>query len=66
MFCYQYEQKAVAMLLTLLYLNIKRIYIGPTPPAFISKNVFGVLKDKFDLRLISSPKEDLNNILTKR
>lgn len=32
-----FEQKAVAILLSLLYLNIKGIYIGPTPPAFISK-----------------------------
>lgn len=60
-----FEQKAVAILLTLLYLNIKGIYIGPTPPAFISKNVFNILQEKFDLKLISSPPEDLNNILEK-
>lgn len=58
-----FEQKAVAILLTLLYLNIKGIYIGPTPPAFISKNVFGVLQEKFDLKLISTPDEDLKKIL---
>jgi hydroxylamine reductase len=58
-----FEQKAVAILLTLLYLNIKGIYIGPTPPAFISGNVFGVLKEKFDLHLIGNPKEDLDKIL---
>jgi len=61
-----FEQKAVAILLSLLYLNIKGIYIGPTPPAFISKNVFGVLQDKFDLKLITTPAEDLKNILTKK
>jgi len=60
-----FEQKAVAILLSLLYLNIKGIYIGPTPPAFISRNVFGVLQEKFDLKLITTPAEDLNNILTK-
>ena len=60
-----FEQKAVAILLSLLYLNIKGIYIGPTPPAFISKNVFSVLQEKFDLKLISSPSEDLKQILGK-
>jgi hydroxylamine reductase len=60
-----FEQKAVAILLSLLYLNIKGIYIGPTPPAFISKNVFGVLQEKFDLRLISTPEGDLKAILKK-
>ncbi|MDD3988311.1 MAG: hydroxylamine reductase [Candidatus Omnitrophica bacterium] len=58
-----FEQKAVAILLSLLYLNIKGIYIGPTPPAFISKNVFGLLQEKFDLRLIGTPEEDLKKIL---
>ncbi|MDD5097736.1 MAG: hydroxylamine reductase, partial [Candidatus Omnitrophica bacterium] len=58
-----FEQKAVAILLTLLYLNLKGMYIGPTPPAFLSKNVFAVLQDKFDLRLISTPDEDLKKIL---
>ncbi len=57
-----FEQKAVAILLTLLYLNIKGIYIGPTPPAFISKNIFSILQEKFDLRLISSPDKDLKKI----
>ncbi|MBN1913770.1 MAG: hydroxylamine reductase, partial [Candidatus Omnitrophica bacterium] len=60
-----FEQKAVAILLTLLYLNIKGIYIGPTPPAFISKEIFAALKERFDLRLISNPKEDLEAILGK-
>lgn len=60
-----FEQKAVAILLTLLYLNIKGIYIGPSAPAFITPNVLEVLKQKFDLRLISTPKEDLDKILKK-
>ena len=58
-----YEQKAVAILLSLLYLNIKGMYVGPTPPAFISKNVFKVLQDKFDLRLIGKAEKDLGDIL---
>lgn len=60
-----FEQKAVAILLSLLYLNIKGMYIGPTPPAFISKNIFKVLQDKFDLRLIGEPKNDIETILKK-
>ena len=60
-----FEQKAVAILLSLLYLNVKGIYIGPTPPAFISKNIFAVLQEKFDLKLISSPEEDLKRILNR-
>ncbi len=46
-----FEQKAVAVLLTLLHLGVKGIYVGPKPPAFLSPNVFKVLQDKFDLRL---------------
>ena len=61
-----FDQKAVAILLTLLYLNIKGIYVGPTPPAFITKNVFEVLKQNFDLKLIGNPAEDLDNILSKK
>ena len=58
-----YEQKAVAILLTLLYLGIKGMYIGPKPPAFISKNVFAFLQEKFDLRLIGDPRKDLESTL---
>ena len=46
-----FEQKAVAVLLSLLYLDVKGIYIGPKPPAFISPNVFKILQEKYDLRL---------------
>ncbi len=46
-----FEQKAVAVLLTLLHLGIKGITIGPKPPAFVTPNVFKVLQDTFDLRL---------------
>ncbi len=58
-----YEQKAVAILLTLLHLGIKDMRIGPTLPAFISKNVLNVLVDKFGLKPVSTPDEDLKAIL---
>jgi len=55
-----FEQKAVAVLLTLLSLGVKKIAIGPNPPAFVSPGVFKVLQDKFDLRLTSGdPAKDL-------
>lgn len=46
-----FEQKAVAVLLTLLALGVKRITLGPKPPAFLSPNVFKILQDQYDLRL---------------
>ncbi|HTY45410.1 MAG TPA: hydroxylamine reductase [Patescibacteria group bacterium] len=60
-----FEQKAVAILLTLLSLGVKGIRVGPTPPAFISPNVFKVLQDNFDLKLITTPEQDLADILKK-
>jgi hydroxylamine reductase len=54
-----YEQKAVAVLLTLLYLGIKDIRLGPTLPAFISPNVFNLLSEKYNLKAITTPDEDL-------
>jgi hydroxylamine reductase len=58
-----YEQKAVCILLTLLALGVKNIYLGPTLPAFISSNILQVLVDKFDIKPISTPEEDLKAIL---
>lgn len=58
-----FEQKAVAILLTLLHLNIKNIKIGPTPPAFITENVFKILQEKYNLQLIKTPEKDLAEIL---
>ncbi|MGQ9796693.1 hydroxylamine reductase [Desulfosoma sp.] len=58
-----YEQKAVAILLSLLYLGIKNIRLGPSLPAFISPNVLQVLVQNFDLKPISTPEEDLKAIL---
>ncbi|MEZ6102293.1 MAG: hydroxylamine reductase [Pirellulaceae bacterium] len=48
-----FEQKAVAVLLTLLYLGVQGIRIGPAPPAFLTPNVVRILQEKFDLKLIS-------------
>ncbi|NOZ24661.1 MAG: hydroxylamine reductase [Nitrospirae bacterium] len=58
-----YEQKAVAILLTLLHLGIKDIRLGPSLPAFITPNVLKVLVDNYDIKPISTPEEDLRAIL---
>jgi hydroxylamine reductase len=58
-----YEQKAVAILLTLLFLGIKNIRLGPSLPAFISPDVLNVLVQKFQITPISTPDEDLKAIL---
>lgn len=58
-----YEQKAVADLLALLSLGIKGIFLGPTLPAFLSPNVLQYLVDTFNLRLISTPEDDLKTCL---
>jgi hydroxylamine reductase len=58
-----YEQKAVADLLALLALGIKGIFLGPSLPAFISPNVLQYLVDTFQIRPISTPKDDLKTCL---
>ena len=58
-----YEQKAVAILLTLFYLGIKNIRLGPTLPAFITPNVLNILVEKFNIQPITTPEEDLKAIL---
>ncbi len=59
-----YEQKAVAILLTLLYLGIKDIRLGPSLPAFVTPAVLQVLVDNFDIKPIAAtPEEDLKAIL---
>lgn len=58
-----YEQKAVAILLTLLHLGIKNIRIGPTLPAFVSPNVLSALVENFRIQPIRTPEEDLQAIL---
>ena len=54
-----FEQKAVAILLTLLYLGIKDIRLGPSLPAFVTPEVLNVLVDKFAIKPIGTVKEDL-------
>ncbi len=58
-----YEQKAVAILLTLLHLGIKDIRLGPSLPAFVSPNVLNVLVENFNIMPIGTPEDDLKAIL---
>ena len=58
-----YEQKAVAILLTLLYLGVRDIRLGPSLPAFITPNVLDVLVNDFNIMPITTPEEDLKAIL---
>jgi hydroxylamine reductase len=58
-----YEQKAVSILLTLLYLGIKNIRLGPTLPAFITPNVLNFLVDTYQIQPITTPEADLQAIL---
>jgi len=58
-----YEQKACAILLSLLSLGIKDIRLGPSLPAFISPNILNVLVEKFNIMPIQTPDEDLKAIL---
>jgi len=58
-----YEQKAVIVLLALLYLGVKNIHLGPTLPAFLSPNVAKVLVDNFGIAPIGSVEDDLNMFL---
>lgn len=58
-----YEQKAVCILLTLLYLGIQHIYLGPTLPAFLSPNILNYLVEHYHISPVSTPDEDLKKIL---
>ena len=58
-----YEQKAVAILLTLLHLGIKNIKLGPTLPAFITPNVLNFLVENFNIAPITTAEADLKQIL---
>jgi hydroxylamine reductase len=60
-----YEQKAVAILLTLLYLGIRNIRLGPTLPAFVTPTVLNVLVEKFNLMPIRDAQTDITAILKK-
>lgn len=58
-----YEQKAVIVLLALLYLGVKNIHLGPTLPAFLSPNVTKVLVENFGINGITTVDEDLKNLI---
>lgn len=58
-----YEQKAVCILLTLLYLGFENIKLGPSMPAFISPAIFDILVEKFKIKPITKPEKDLEEIL---
>ena len=58
-----YEQKAVIVLLALLYLGVKNIHLGPTLPAFLSPNVTKVLVENFGIAGITTVEEDMNFLL---
>ena len=58
-----YEQKAVCILLTLLYLGIKNIRLGPSLPAFVSPAVLQYLSENFGLAPITTPEADLKQLL---
>ena len=59
-----YEQKAVAILLTLLHLGIKNIRLGPSLPAFVTAPVLGILAEKFAIKPITTAEEDLKAVLS--
>ncbi|HNS31474.1 MAG TPA: hydroxylamine reductase [bacterium] len=59
-----YEQKAVAVLLALLYLGVKGMRLGPTLPAFLSPNVARVLVDKFNIKPIGTVEEDISAMMS--
>ncbi len=58
-----YEQKAVAVLLTLLYLGVKNIRIGPSLPAFVTPPVLGILADQFGVKPVTTAEADLEAML---
>ena len=58
-----FEQKAVAILLTLFYLGIKDIRLGPSLPAFVTPNVLKMLQDTFAIKPITTPEQDLKELL---
>jgi hydroxylamine reductase len=59
------EQKAVAVLWSLLSLGLKKMYIGPIKPGWVNEDILKILIDKFDLRLISEPEKDIKQILNR-
>ncbi len=60
------EQKAVAILWSLLALGVNGIYLGPVAPAWANEDILKVLTENHGMRLISSPKEDIDKMLNKK
>lgn len=58
-----YEQKAVIVLLALLYLGVQNIHTGPTLPAFFTPDILKVLQEKFNIGTISTVEEDIKNLI---
>jgi len=61
-----FEQKAVAILLTLLHLGVRNIRLGPSLPAFVTPAVLGVLVEKFGIGANTEPKKDIEAALAKK
>jgi hydroxylamine reductase len=61
-----YEQKAVAVLLTLLSLGVRHIYLGPSLPAFVSPHILQYLSEHFQLTPISDPQSDMAVMLGRK
>ena len=57
------EQKAVSILWSLLSLGLTNIHIGPILPAWVDETILSVLVENFDLKLVSTPEEDIKEIL---
>ena len=60
-----YEQKSVIILLALLYLGVRNIKLGPTLPAFVSKNILEFLQKNYNISTISTPEKDIEMCLEK-
>ncbi len=60
-----YEQKAIAVLLTLLHLGIKNIFLGPSLPSFLSNNILNLLSEQYQLQKVTTPERDLEACLAK-
>jgi hydroxylamine reductase len=57
------EQKAVAILWSLLALGIRNIYLGPIIPAWVNQDILKALVDNFSVKLISNPDEDIKKMM---
>jgi hydroxylamine reductase len=58
-----FEQKAVSILLSLLYLGVKGVYLAPRLPAWVNEDILKVLKERYEIRLVSTPEKDFKGLL---